>query len=157
MTQKHKLSLTTAISEMKKQKRARFALLAMVGHRKKEASRLQDEADFYSTTATEALAALEDAATLLAELGQQGSPEAMKGAVDLTSVRFRLARQLLNFWPTGTTSEDRLWKVLGSDGLATILEDTPEGYLSLSSTQWVNNVARAIEATKMLNQKRLSN
>lgn len=157
MTQERKWSLTTAVSEMNKQKRARFALLAMVGHRKKEVSQLHDEADFYSTVATEALAALADAAILLAELGQRGNPEAMKGSTDLTSTRFRLVQQLLNFWPTGTTSVDRLWKVLGSDGPATVLENTPDGYLSLSSTQWVDNVARIIEATKMLNQKQSSN
>jgi hypothetical protein len=68
-------SLTSQLAE---QKRARFALLAKVGHLKKGASQLHEEADFYSTIVTELLALSTEQLQLLEQLEQETPRKELK-------------------------------------------------------------------------------
>jgi hypothetical protein len=126
--------------------RDKFALLAKVGVQKRRASRFQDETEFYYTTATELLAISGDLLDLLQRLEPE-HPE-LKGLLsDHTSRYHRSIRRLLGFWGKDIESQERSLKLLDSDGLARVLADTPDGYVSLSSDLILRNVERAIEAT----------
>lgn len=139
---------------MKKLKRDKFALLAKVGHRKREVSLLQDEADFYCGSAIGLHALLADQQQLLEMLAEATGNPHLKGRVaDFISRHNQLIRPLLNFWPSGSESQQRLLSLLGSDGLAKVMESTREGYVSLSTTQVLRNVELAIEATKDSSRK----
>ncbi len=145
--------------ETRKLVRDKFALLAMVGRVKKEVSPLHEEADFYSSFVTEQVALSADLLDLLQEIEQQvNSPETSEIVADLTSQYHRSIRQLLNFWPPHTESQERYLSLLASDGLEKVLATTPDGYVSLSTDRILKNVERVIEATKKeLNQKQSSN
>lgn len=140
-------SLNTSHSEMEKQKRARFALLARVGHLKKEASQLHDEADFYSTTATELLAHSMESLLLLESL-EERHPEIRKELISLTSKHIQSVKRLLSFWPQNTKSQSRFYKLLDSAGVEMATDISPEGYVSPSMDLTLKNVARAIGATR---------
>lgn len=152
MTYAQRSSSTTETSPMKKLKREKFALLARVGHHKRNLSALQDEANFYSTIVTALLADYEVALRSL-EAEDLSALDRKQIVMELTSRRLHLTRQLLNFSPPSSESLDRIWNLLNSDGLATSLVTTPEGWLSLSSDLILGSVERAIEVTKQLNQK----
>lgn len=140
-------SLTSVGSEMEKQKRARFVLLAKVGHLKREASQLHEEADFYSTIATELLALSMEQLTLLESL-EEKHPEIKAELVNLTSKHTHFVRQLLDFWPQNTVSRSRFYALLDSAGVEMATDVSPEGYVSPSMDLILKNVVRAIEATK---------
>lgn len=140
-------SLATAISEMEKHKRARFALLAKVGQRKREASAYRDEAEFYCGSVTELAALSAELVELLQRL-EKRAPGLSPFTVEYTSRLHHSIRRLLRFWPQNSDSQERLANLLNSDGLETMLGVTAEGFLSLSSTQVVENVERVIALTK---------
>lgn len=152
-------SRNSRVSEKRKLVRDKFALLAMVGRVKKEVSQLQDEADFYSTIATDLVALSEDQLELLQQIEKQADSDQMTDLViDLTSQFHHLIRRLLSFYPQRTKSQERYSRMLGSDGLARVLADTPDGYVSLSTDQILENVERVIDLTKReLARKQSSN
>lgn len=147
-----KLSLSTVVSQRDALKRDKFALLAKVGHRKKEASAYQDEAEFYCGIATELLALSVDLVEFL-QRAEKRAPAVTPLSADATSRLHRSIKRLLRSWPPRSDSQERLLSLLKSDGLATMIATTEEGYVTLSSDQIVGNVARIIAATKELNQR----
>lgn len=140
-------SSNTPPSEKEKLKRDKFALLAKVGVQKRRASRFLAETDFYSGTATELLALSGDLLEVLQSL-EEAHPEIKPDLTDLTSQYHRLIKRLLGFWGPDIESQERFSKLLDSDGLAKVLADTPDGYVSLSTDRILRNVERAIEVTK---------
>lgn len=145
-------SLATLTSEMTKHKRARFALLARVGRQKKEVSQLREETEFYFGIATDLLAL----STELVEFLQRAEATApglkAYNAVSTSRLHHSIKR-LLRSYPSDSDLQKKWLSTLTSDGLATMVGVTADGYLSLSSTQVVNNVARVIEATKERRRK----
>ena len=148
--------MNTQTSKTKRRDPGYFALLARVGHQKRAASALQDEANFYSSTATELHALLRDAFSLLEQVDGL-PPETRKKTIELTSKWYRLVGQQLAFWPSNSESQDRALKLLTSDGLVKEIVLTPDGLLSLSSDRILRNVESAIEVTKELSQRTSSN
>ena len=142
------LSSDSLISQLGEQKRARFALLAKVGHQKKEVSQLHEEADFYSTIATELLALSTEQLHLLEKMELLLNKEAQVSLVEISSRHTKLTKRLLSFWPRSTASQSRIFEVLDSVGVAMATDTSEEGYVSPSMDQILNNVARAIEVTK---------
>lgn len=152
-----KLSKLTQAQQKERLIREKFALLAKVGQRKREALAYQEAEEFYFTTATEALALSGELLVVLHEAVGEWSPEWQALVADQTSRYHLLLRNLLSFWPKNSDSQDRLLNLLNSDGLERFLETTPEGYISLSSDQIIENVERIIEATRAeLEQKQSS-
>lgn len=149
-------SWTTPLSEMEKQKRARFALLAMVGRLKKEASAYREAEEVYSGIATDLLVDFVGLTLLLQRLDQR-LPALKPASAYYTSRLHRSLKQLLRFSPQATDSQERLLNLLSSDGLETMLDVSEEGWLSLSTDQILGNVVRAIEASKEQPQKQSSN
>lgn len=137
--------------ERDKLKRDKFALLAMVGHRKREASRYQEEAEFWSGCVIETLAVLRDAMDKLRK--EHPTEEGDKEMIKLMSRHSRLIRQLTSYFPPDTTSQLRLSALLESVGLERVTASTEEGYVFLSSDLILENVERIIEATKAENPK----
>jgi hypothetical protein len=132
--------------------RDKFALLARVGVRKREALASQEEAEFYYSIVTELLALSGD----LLEFLQKAETKApsLRGYVTENTSRYHaLIKRLLNHWPSSTASRNRALNLLDSDGLARVLAPTPDGYVSLSSDLILENVARAIEAIKVQSLK----
>lgn len=136
-------------------KREKFVLLAKVGQRKREASAYREEAEFYCGNATELLALSVDLIRAL-QLLEKELPQLRAGTVEATSRLHQSIKQLLRFWPQNSDSQERLVNLLNSDGLATMVGVTADGYVSLSSTQVVENVARVIALTKVPDQKQSS-
>lgn len=124
-----------------------FAQLARVGHNKRKALAYQEEAEFYFTIATEALAGFEVLLECLKKV-EQMEPSLTPFVAKHTSKQHQLIKSLLNFWPKNTDSQERVLSLLDSDGLAATLEFTPEGFASLSMDRILENVERCIEATK---------
>lgn len=147
-----KFNLRTALLEMEKQKRARFALLAMVGVRKREASQLREEMLLYYTTATE-LAALSVELLAFLQRAEATAPQISPLVAESTFTAHRSIKRLLNFSAQNSESQQRLVTLLNSDGLETMMGVTGDGYLSLSSDQIIGNVARVIEVTKARSRK----
>lgn len=139
-------------SEMKKLKGQKFALLARVGHQKKKASVLHEEATFYSTIVTELLASSGEALEFLVSNPDLTIPHNKLRVAQFGSRRLRLIKRLLSYWPPDTESQQRLWSLLTSAGLGMDLVRTSEGSVTLSMDRILNNVARTIEATKELSQ-----
>lgn len=156
MTHTNTLQSITETSAMKKLKQDKFALLARVGHQKRAALALQDEANFYSSLVIEHHAILRDAFNLLEQI--DGLPPATrKQVITLTSRWSLLIKRLLAFSPSNSESLDRVLSVLTSDGLEKEVVLTPDGLLSLSSDRILRNVESAIEVMRELNQKTSSN
>jgi hypothetical protein len=146
-----------AISEMEKQKRARFALLARVGHQKKEVCQLHEEADFYSSIVTELLALSTELLTSLEAVEDQ-HPALKFDLVTQVSKHTSLLKHLLSFWPQNITSEQRFLELLDSDGVVMATDISDDVYVSPSMDRMVKNVERAIEVTKQASsQKQSSN
>jgi hypothetical protein len=146
-----------AISEMEKQKRARFALLARVGHQKREVCQLHEEADFYSSIATELLALSTELLTSL-EAVEEEHPLVKSDLVIQVSRHTSLLKRFLSYWPQNITSEQRYLELLDSDGVAISTDVSDDVYVSPSMDRMLRNVARAIEVTKMgLSPKQSSN
>lgn len=144
------LSSSSETCVMKKLVRDKFALLARVGVRKREASAFQDEAEFYCGIVTGLLAASAEQLLLLQMVADETNVPRLKGAVaDITSRQHRLIKQLLDFWPRNTESQTRTLNLLGCAGLVKMTERTDDGSVSLSTDQILKNVARAIAATKV--------
>lgn len=132
--------------EKAKLKREKFALLAKVGQRKREASRFQDEAEFYCGSVIETLAVLKDAMDKLRK--EHPTAEADPEMTGLMSRHTRLIRKLTTYWPPDMESQQRLSILLDSVGLETVTASTDEGYVFLSSDLILENVARIIAVTK---------
>jgi hypothetical protein len=148
---------TLVDSAMVKQKREKFALLARVGHQKREVCRLHEEADFYSSIVTELLALSTESLTLLVA-EEEKHPELKLPILTLVSRQTNLLKRLLNYWPRDSQSQERVCALLESDGLETMTDVSDEGYVSPSMDLILRNVARAIEVTKMgLSPKQSSN
>lgn len=152
MTQGTALKQNTATYPTEKLRRDKFALLAKVGHLKRVASRSAEETEFYYTTATEALALLAEALRQLASIEREAGSR-NPGLVDITSRHHHLIRRLSSYWPQNSESQQRILNLLESDGLATVMGVTSDGYASLSSDLILENVARAIEVMKERNQR----
>lgn len=136
---------TTQASEMVKLRRDKFALLAKVGQRKREASQFQDEAEYYFGIVTALLAVSGEA---MAELRLTNPPEnGNEKVADLSSRHIQLTRQLLSYWPKNLESQERVLRLLNSDGLAMTTTTTDDGYVIPSSDLILESVARAIAAT----------
>jgi len=142
----------TPISKTEKLKSDKFALLAMVGRRKKEVSQLQEETDVYFITVTELLAASVEQLTFL-QASEATNPHIAPLVLRATSRVHRSIKRLLNYYPKNSASEKRLLDLLTSGGLETMIGVTAEGYLSLSTDQILRNVERCIEVTKEASQK----
>lgn len=127
--------------------RDKFALLAQVGREKRAALALQDEATFYSSIVTDLLVAQGELLERL-QADAKIDPELVALASEHTSRFHRLTKQLLSFWPANSVSQERILTLLNSDGLAKVLDSTQDGYLTLSTDLILENVERAIEATK---------
>ena len=147
--------LIMAISEMEKQKRARFALLARVGHQKREVSQLHEEADFYSSIATGLLALSTELLTSL-EAVEAEHPALKLDLVTQVAKHTSLLKRLLSYWPQNITSEQRFLELLDSDGVAISTDTLDDVYVSPSMDRMVRNVARAIEVTKMASSQKQS-
>jgi len=143
---------TTEQSEMEKHKSARYALLAMVGRRKKEVLALQEEADHWSLCATEALVDSLAVLTALEKL-EDRHPEVKALVAEYTSRHTKLLKQCLNYYPQTSESQSRISDLLDSDGLATALDATTDGYVSLSMDRMLRNVERVIALTKVPNPR----
>ena len=137
----------TATSEMAKVKSAKFALLARVGVLKREASALHGEADNFSSNVTELVALSTDMLTLL-EAVEERDKTLSQDVLTLSSRHTQLMQHILYSLPPSMASRERVWKMLSSDGLATAMDITEEGYVSPSSAQILRNVVRAIGITK---------
>lgn len=140
-------------SEKTRLVRDKFALLARVGRLKRAALTLHEEADFYSTSATDLAAQLADVLEFL-QIMEEHAPKHLTPFVAESTSRFHNSiRQLLRFSPPSSESTERYWKVLGSAGLEKVLATTPDGYVSLSTDLILKNVERSIAATKESNQR----
>ena len=139
-------NLNTPLS--KKDNRSReFALLAMVGQRKREASAYQEAEEHYYTVATELHANLTGLLSLLQPLAERHA--ALRPLVaEHTSRLHHSTRSMLNYWSKNSDSQERVLNLLDSDGLKQMLGSTPDGYVCLSTDLILENVARAIGATK---------
>lgn len=138
---------TMNTSEKERLLRDKFALLARVGHNKRKASAYQDEAEYYFTIATEALAVLGELLGYL-QKAEKLEPSLAPFVARHTSKQHHLVKSLLTFWPQNTDSQERVLSLLDSDGLAEMLESTPEGYVYLSTDLILENVARCIDASR---------
>lgn len=155
MTTETASSLTSDTSKMVKLKRDKFALLAKVGHLGREVSALHDEADHYSSIATELLAVSSELLTLLEEQeeeNQKTNPYLVIPASRLTS----LTQKLLNYWPKGSKSQDRVYEMLDSDGVVTVTDTSEEGFVYPSMDLILKNVGRAIGASREQSPRRSS-
>lgn len=141
-----KLKSNSPSSEIKRLRSRLFALLARVGHQKRKALAYQEEAEHYYSIATEALAGLAELLEFMEILGES-NPRVKELLSDHVSRQHQLVREMLGFWPRNTDSQERALSLLDSDGLVNLLEDTGEGYWSLSSDQILRNVERSIEAS----------
>ena len=139
-------NLNTPLS--KKGNRSReFALLAMVGQRKREASAYQEAEEHYYTVATELHANLTGLLSLLQPLAERHA--ALRPLVaEHTSRLHSSTKSMLNFWSKNSSSQERVLSLLDCDGLKQMLASTPDGYVCLSTDLILENVARAIGATK---------
>jgi hypothetical protein len=138
--------------ERKRLVRDKFALLAMVGRRKREALASQEEAEFYYSIVTELLALSGDVLEFL-QRAETKAPS-LKGYVAENTSRYHdLIQRLLQFWPTSSASKERALNLLDSDGLERVLASTPDGYVSLSTDLILANVERAIEAIRVQSLK----
>lgn len=139
-------SPTTATSEKESLKRAKFALLAMVGRHKRQASRFQEETEFYCGIVTELLALSVVQNQLVQEIADR-APRLKGLSSEHTSQLHNLVRKIHDFWPSDGESQQRLLELLASPGLEMVQGTTPDGYLSLSTDLILANVERAIAAT----------
>lgn len=140
-------NLTTQTSEKAKHSPAYYALLAKVGHQKRKALAYRDERDFYYGIVTELLVPLGEAVEFLQQ-SEKKVPTLRPLVSSVTSQQHHSVRRLLNFWPQGTESRQKILDLLDADGLATVLGTTADGYLSLSSDLILENVERIIDPTK---------
>lgn len=136
--------MTTLDSQTKKLVSQKFALLARVGVEKRKALGFQEEAEFYFTTAIEALVILEDVLVFLNRAAVR-APSLQPLVNEYESRQRDLIRQLLNYWPKDTESQSRLLNLLDSDGVASHLGYTPEGFVSLSSDQIIESLEQILE------------
>lgn len=141
-----KSSATTDTSEKENLKRAKFALLAMVGRHKRQASRFQEETEFYCGIVTDLLALSMEQNRLVQKLADK-APGLKAISAEHTSELHRLVYRIHGFWPSDGESQQRLLDLLASPGLEMVQGTTPDGYLSLSTDLILDNVARVIEAT----------
>jgi len=141
-----KSSLKTPIYKTEKLVRDKFALLAMVGHRKRKALAYREAEEFYSTIVSEQHATLVELLVVLKSLAEV-VPALNEVVTKHTSVLHRLTRMMLNFWPKNLDSQATLLSLLGSKELRPLLAYTPDGYVSLSTDLILDNVERAIGAT----------
>ena len=141
-----KSNLNIQDSPMRKLVSQKFALLAKVGAAKRKASGFQAEAEFYCTSVTEALAVLEDALIFMNDVAE-AVPKLRPLVNDYESRQRSLIRGMLNYWPKDTESQLRLSTLLESDGVASHLDTTPEGYISLSCDQILKSLGQIIEAS----------
>lgn len=139
-------SHNTRTSEMDKLLRDKFVLLAKVGQRKREASRFQDEAEFWFGIVTELLALLGEAMEKLRL--EHPSAEGDEAVATLTSKQLSLVRQLLSFSPPASESQERVLRLLDSDGLGMMTAVTGGVYVIPSSRLILESVERIIAATK---------
>lgn len=146
------LSSPTPDSRREKLPPAYYALLAKVGVRKREASAYRDEAEHYCGIVTELLALSTELVVFL-QATEKRAPGLKPLTADSTFRLHRSIKQLLNFWPQNSDSQERLLTLLDSDGLATMTGSTADGYVSLSSDQVVGNVERIIAVTKELSRR----
>lgn len=128
-------------------KRDKFALLAKVGHAKRAHSVLQAETELYCTTATELLAISMELLALL-ESEEESKGEMNLNAVIPVSRLYRCVQKISNFCVTDTASEQRMLRLLESDGAVMAMDTCNEGYASPSMDLMLKNVARAIVASK---------
>lgn len=142
-----KSALATATSERDQHKRARYALLAMVGQRKREASILHTALADSFTNVTDLVAEYTDLLHFVEGLEDRLSQEERDDLVSLSSNHSQLMRQILSSLPDDSICRDLCLKMLNSDGLAKALDVTPEGYVSPSGDQMLRNVARALGHT----------
>ena len=138
--------------ERKRLVRDKFALLAKVGVRKREALASQEEAEFYSTIVTELLALSGDLLEFL-QRAEQKAPSLRGYVAENTSRYHDLIQRLLSYYPQSLASRERALNLLDSDGLERVLATTPDGYVSLSSDLILENVERAIEAIRVQSLK----
>lgn len=141
------LNLSTPPSVKGSRGREYYALLAMVGRRKREALAYQEAEEHYYTIATELHANLTGLLSLLQPLAERHA--ALRPLVaEHTSRLHSSTRSMLNFWSKNSTSQERVLNLLDSDGLKQMLGSTPDGFVCLSTDLILENVARAIGATK---------
>ena len=138
---------TTQTSEKARQKQANSARLAKVATLKKKASAYREERDFYYGIVTELLAPLGEAVEFL-QAAEKDAPALKALVARITSQQHHSVKQLLRYWPQNTESQSKISALLDADGLGNLLEDTADGYVSLSSDLILENAARIIEATK---------
>ena len=137
----------TATSQKEVRGRAYYAILAMVGQRKREALAYQEAEEHYYTVATELHANLAGLLSLLQPLAERHA--ALRPLVaDHTSRLHHSTKSMLNFWSKNSSSQERVLNLRDSDGLKQMLGSTPDGYVCLSTDLILENVARAIGATK---------
>lgn len=144
-----KSTSTSATSRMEKLSRDKYVLLAKVGHRKREALAYQEAEEFYSSIVTELLALSVAQTELLQDIADRADSPSLRRAVAADTSRLhRLTKRLLSFWPKNSDSQKRVSDLLESAGVAKLLTDTEDGYVTLSTGQILANVARAIGLTK---------
>lgn len=127
--------------------RDKFALLAMVGRRKREALAYHEAEEFYSTIVSEQHANLAALLSSLRPLAER-SPALAELLSFHTSRLHHSTKKLLSYWPKNTASQETLWNLLASEELSQTLATTPDGYVSLSTDQILDNVVLAIGATQ---------
>ena len=148
-------SSITQTSVMENQDQDRDVLLATVDSLKKIVSAYRASELHYVGAATDLLALSVELVTLLQAM-EQRAPKLQPVVFKATYRLHRSLRQLLSFWPQRTISQERLLTTLGSDGLETMLDISPEGFPSLSTDQILGNVARAIAVSRERSLKQSS-
>ena len=151
-----KSSLSTPISETERQSPDSSAPLVTEEAPAKLVSAYQESETVFAGIATDLLALSVELVTFLQHM-EVRAPAVKPVTLRATSRVHRSLRQLLNFWPQRTDSQERLLTLLASAGLERMVDITPSGLPSLSTDQILSNVARAIEVSKARNQKQSSN
>lgn len=146
MTERQESFSNMKTSKTKQLVKAKFALLARVGHLKRKASQSHEQANFYSSIVTELLAVSGEESSLPRQA--EDSPETLLKRAELKSRRLHLIQQLLDFSPRSLESQETHWKLLTSAGLEKEIVVTRDGFLTLSSGLILDNVELLIAATK---------
>ena len=147
MTRNTQSKSNTATSQKESRGPGYFALLAKAGHNKRKLLALHEEAEFYSTIATELLAHLVARRdVLLQEEAKSGHP--IPELIEVTSLLTQQLKRTLSFWPNDTESQSRILALLESSGLETLMIGTGDGFVTPSSDLILGNVVRIIAHTK---------
>jgi len=113
----------------------------------KQRSRYPSETEFYYSSVTECLALLEALRAGLVEREKEtGKADPLLHSISPRHAN--LMKSLINYYPTGSASQERAWDLLECDGLKEHVGTTPDGYVSLSTDLILENVERAIALTK---------